>query len=105
MSPHIQPTHIQREEEFDDLYANINLESAKGIIISSEDFDDTSDFFDASSIDDSSDTASISTLESITSSGTNESEVSQLPTYVKVSLPICNVSQGAENILHTYLNS
>lgn len=91
MSPPIQTTHIQREEEFDDLYANINLESAKGIIISSEDLEDTSDFFDANSLDSSSDTASISTLESVTSSGTNESEVSQLPTYVKVSFPIYKV--------------
>ena len=102
MSPPIQPTHIQREEEFDDLYANINLESAKGIIIPSEDFDDTSDFFDAGSIDSSSDTASVSTLESTTSAGTTESEVSQLPTYVKVSLPLYNVTgQVAEIFLHT----
>ncbi|KAI6653358.1 Vacuolar protein sorting-associated protein 13C-like [Oopsacas minuta] len=89
MSPPIQAAHIQREDEFDNLYQNLNLKSANDIFISAEELDETSDFFDAKSLDSSSDTASITTVSSTTSSDTFGTDEPQLPTYIKV----CYVSK------------
>ena len=85
MSPPIQPSYNPREEEFNNLYDNLNLQSAKDIFIREDEPDDTSDFYDASSIDSASDTASFTTASSTSSDPFEQAEASQLPTYIKVS--------------------
>ena len=86
MSPPIQPSYDPSEEEFDNLYENLNLKSVKDIFVQSEDDpDDIPDFFDASSIDSASDTASYTTASSSSSDPFDQAEATQLPTYIKVS--------------------
>ena len=97
MSTPIQSSYNPREEVFDNLYDNLNLQLANDVFVRSEDdLDDTSDFFDASSIDSASDsasdTASYTTASSTSSDPFDQAEASQLPTYIKVSLVYSQVS-------------
>ena len=86
MGPVIVPISPQKTEEINNLFDNLNLQTANKVFIMPDDDseDISSEFYDVESLDSSStgDTASFSTTASDPSEVVDQS---QLPTYIKVS--------------------